>query len=179
MKTVLLSPRSGRSLRPGYPPMSSGFGSGVGFKKDLSAAAEKDNLWWACRRGRGHSGPAMVCLMAMQGLGKPGVILAISDWSTLNHHFYFPGYAEGGISVISRVRTAFNLFQRQPHVMSMNSVSQKVPRAYIAESITEDRVEGFPTDPRPWASVSEIRLSSSGSLAGSYDVQIRWGPFQT
>ena len=32
--------------------------------------------------------------------------------------------------------------------MSMNSVSQKVPRAYIAESITEERVEGYPTDPR-------------------------------
>ena len=35
-----------------------------------------------------------------------------------------------------------------PHVMSMNSVSQKVPRTYIAESITEERVEGYPTDPR-------------------------------
>ena len=92
----------------------------------------------------------MVCLMAMQGLGKPGVNFGnLQTGAPLNHHFYFPGYAEGGISGdIEGSGTAFNLFQRMPHVMSMNSVSQKVPRTYIAESITEERVEGYPTDPR-------------------------------
>ena len=64
----------------------------------------------------------MVCLMAMQGLGKPGVNFGnLQTGAPLNHHFYFPGYAEGGISGdIEGSGTAFNLFQRQPHVMSMN-----------------------------------------------------------
>ncbi|MGE4647183.1 MAG: molybdopterin dinucleotide binding domain-containing protein, partial [Arenicellales bacterium] len=86
----------------------------------------------------------------MQGLGKPGINFGnLQTGAPLDLHFYFPGYAEGGISGdIEGSGTAFNLFQRMPHVMSMNSVNQKVPRTYIAESITEERVEGYPTDPR-------------------------------
>ena len=123
-----------------------------GSKKTYLAAGGKGTTFGgACRSATGTQwARAMVCLMAMQGLGKPGVNFGnLQTGAPLNHHFYFPGYAEGGISGdIEGSGTAFNLFQRQPHVMSMNSVSQKVPRAYIAESITEDRVEGYPTDPR-------------------------------
>jgi len=120
-------------------------------KTYLAAGGKGTTFGGACRSATGTQwARAMVCLMAMQGLGKPGVNFGnLQTGAPLNHHFYFPGYAEGGISGdIEGSGTAFNLFQRQPHVMSMNSVSQKVPRAYIAESITEERVEGYPTDPR-------------------------------
>ncbi|MDP7523740.1 MAG: molybdopterin-dependent oxidoreductase [Arenicellales bacterium] len=120
-------------------------------KTYLAAGGKGTTFGGACRSATGTQwARSMVCLMAMQGLGKPGVNFGnLQTGAPLNHHFYFPGYAEGGISGdIEGSGTAFNLFQRQPHVMSMNSVSQKVPRAYIAESITEERVEGYPTDPR-------------------------------
>jgi trimethylamine-N-oxide reductase (cytochrome c) len=120
-------------------------------KTYLAAGGKGTTFGGACRSATGTQwARSMVCLMAMQGLGKPGVNFGnLQTGAPLNHHFYFPGYAEGGISGdIEGSGTAFNLFQRMPHVMSMNSVSQKVPRTYIAESITEDRVEGYPTDPR-------------------------------
>jgi len=120
-------------------------------KTYLAAGGKGTTFGGACRSATGTQwARSMVCLMAMQGLGKPGVNFGnLQTGAPLNHHFYFPGYAEGGISGdIEGSGTAFNLFQRMPHVMSMNSVSQKVPRTYIAESITEERVEGYPTDPR-------------------------------
>ena len=123
-----------------------------GTKKTYLAAGGKGTTFGgACRSATGTQwARAMVCLLAMQGLGKPGVNFGNLQYGApLDFNFYFPGYAEGGISGdIEGTGTAFNLFQRMPQVMSMNSVSQKVPRAYIAESITEETVEGYPTDPR-------------------------------
>ena len=123
-----------------------------GNKKTYLAAGGKGTTFGgACRSATGTQwARSMVCLMAMQGLGKPGINFGnLQTGAPLDLHFYFPGYAEGGISGdIEGSGTAFNLFQRMPHVMSMNSVNQKVPRTYIAESITEERVEGYPTDPR-------------------------------
>ncbi len=123
-----------------------------GNKKTYLAAGGKGTTFGgACRSATGTQwARSMVCLMAMQGLGKPGVNFGnLQTGAPLDLHFYFPGYAEGGISGdIEGTGTAFNLFQRMPHVMSMNSVNQKVPRTYIAEAITEERVEGYPTDPR-------------------------------
>ena len=41
----------------------------------------------------------MVCLMAMQGLGKPGSnIYSTTGGAPADREFWFPGYAEGGIS---------------------------------------------------------------------------------
>ena len=41
----------------------------------------------------------MVCLMAMQGLGKPGVNMGnMAGGAPVDLRFYFPGYAEGGMS---------------------------------------------------------------------------------
>ena len=103
-------------------------------KTYLAAGGKGTTFGGACRSATGTQwARSMVCLMAMQGLGKPGVNFGnLQTGAPLNHHFYFPGYAEGGISGdIEGSGTAFNLFQRMPHVMSMNSVSQKVPRTYI------------------------------------------------
>ena len=60
--------------------------------------------------GNGHGGACrnqtgipwarvMVCLVAMQGLGKPGVNMGNLQWGTpIDFNFYFPGYADGGMS---------------------------------------------------------------------------------
>lgn len=93
---------------------------------------------------------SMVLLMAMQGLGKPGINFGCLQYGTpVDLDFYFPGYAEGGFSGdIEGSGVAVSLYQRMPHLISMNSVSQKVPRLRIPEAITEGKTEGYPTDPR-------------------------------
>ena len=52
----------------------------------------------ACRNSTGIQwARTMVCLIAMQGLGKPGVGMGNLQWGTpVDTSFYFPGYAEGG-----------------------------------------------------------------------------------
>ena len=93
---------------------------------------------------------AMVCLMSMQGLGKPGVNFgSLGTGAPLDLEFWFPGYAEGGISGdIETTADAVQNYQRLPHLISMNSVTQKIPRLRIPEAILEGRTEGYPTDGR-------------------------------
>lgn len=90
----------------------------------------------------------MVCLMAMQGLGKPGINFGnLSAGAPLDMQFYFPGYAEGGISGdIEGTADAIQNYQRMPHLISMNTTSQKIPRLRIPESILDGKAEGYPTD---------------------------------
>src|SRR5262249_48756878 len=54
----------------------------------------------ACRNQTGIQwARVMVCLTAMQGLGKPGVNMGNLQWGCpLDFQFYFPGYADGGMS---------------------------------------------------------------------------------
>ncbi len=93
---------------------------------------------------------SMVLLMAMQGLGKPGINFGCLQYGTpVDLDFYFPGYAEGGFSGdIEGSGVAVSLYQRMPHLISMNSVAQRVPRLRIPEAIMEGKAEGYPTDPR-------------------------------
>ena len=93
---------------------------------------------------------SMVLLMAMQGLGKPGINFGCLQYGTpIDFNFYFPGYAEGGFSGdIEGSASAVNLYQRMPQLISMNSVSQKLPRLRIPEAIMDGTTEGYPTDPR-------------------------------
>ncbi len=69
-------------------------------RRTTLAAGGRSGMGGACRTSYGHEwARMMVLLQAMQGLGKPGVNIysttggAPADWS-----FYFPGYADGGIS---------------------------------------------------------------------------------
>ena len=80
---------------------------------------------------------SMVCLMAMQGLGKPGVNMGCGQQGTpVDTSFYFPGYSEGGYSGdLAHTGLAINLYQRMPQILTMNSVNQSVPRLKIPEAI--------------------------------------------
>ena len=128
--------------------------------KDVRALARQ----WGSRKtylgaggwGNGHGGAcrnptgiqwarAMVCLMAMQGLGKPGVNWGCMQWGTpIDTRFYFPGYSDGGISGdLNRTGLGVSLYSRMPQLLSLNPVSQIVPFMRIPEAILDGRAEGY------------------------------------
>ena len=123
-----------------------------GSKKTyLSAGSMGTTLGGACRSATGIQwARAMVCLMAMQGLGKPGINFGgLQFGSPIDYNFYFPGYAEGGISGdLNNTASAVNLYQRMPHLISMNPVGQTIPRLRMPEALKDGYAEGYPTDPR-------------------------------
>ena len=117
----------------------------------LAAGGKGTTFGGACRSATGTQwARAMVCLMAMQGLGRPGINFGNLQFGTpVDYNFYFPGYAEGGFSGdLEGTAVAVNLYQRLAQLPSMNSVAQKLSRLRIAEAITEGKAEGYPTDPR-------------------------------
>jgi trimethylamine-N-oxide reductase (cytochrome c) len=104
----------------------------------------------ACRNATGIQwARALVCLVAMQGLGKPGVNFGNLQKSTpIDVNFYFPGYAEGGISgELRETASAMNLFQRMPHLPTVNPTTQVIPRLALPEAILEGTAEGYVRDP--------------------------------
>ncbi|MEE8517142.1 MAG: molybdopterin-dependent oxidoreductase, partial [Alphaproteobacteria bacterium] len=109
--------------------------------------------------GNGHGGPCrnqtgiqwarvMVCLIAMQGLGKRGVNMGNLQWGApLNFSFYFPGYADGGISGdLQHTAMAKSLFQRMPQLPTMNTPTQMIPRLKLPEAILDGKAEGYAWD---------------------------------
>ena len=129
--------------------------------KDVRALARR----WGTRKtylgaggwGNGHGGAcrsatgiqwarALACLLAMQGMGRPGVNYGHLQWGTpIDLHFYFPGYADGGLSGdIENTGMPISLYQRMPQLPTFNPSSQKVPRLQIPEAILEGKAEGYP-----------------------------------
>ena len=105
----------------------------------------------ACRSATGIEwARSMVCLMAMQGLGKPGVNLGCLQQGTpVDTNFFFPGYAEGGLSGdLYGTALSMNLYQRMPQLPTMNTVAQLIPRLRIPEVFLNGKCEGYPTDPK-------------------------------
>ncbi|WP_457576131.1 molybdopterin-dependent oxidoreductase [Desulfomarina sp.] len=105
----------------------------------------------ACRCATGIEwARSMVCLMAMQGLGKPGINMGcLQQGAPVDTNFYFPGYAEGGLSGdLDYTGLRISMYQRMPQLPSMNSVSQMIPRLRIPEAILNLSCEGYPTDPK-------------------------------
>jgi trimethylamine-N-oxide reductase (cytochrome c) len=105
----------------------------------------------ACRCATGAEwARSMVCLMAMQGLGKPGVNMGCLQQGTpVDTNFYFPGYAEGGLSGdLDYTGLRISVYQRMPQLPTMNSVAQMIPRLRIPEAILNQSCEGYPTDPK-------------------------------
>ncbi|MCP4121401.1 MAG: molybdopterin-dependent oxidoreductase, partial [Bacteroidetes bacterium] len=121
-----------------------------GGGKTYLAAGGINGFGSACRCATGNEwARSMVCLMAMQGLGKPGINLGgMQQGTPVDHSFYFPGYAEGGFSGdYQGTATAVSLYQRMPHLPTVNTVRQQVPRLHIPEAIMDKKCEGYPTDP--------------------------------
>jgi len=106
----------------------------------------------ACRSATGNEwARAMIALATMQGMGKPGSNI----WSTVcgapvDHSFYFPGYAEGGISgdtenTAAGYALAWRMFdgKNSRPVISNTSTAAgaHIPRLRIPECITNQRFE--------------------------------------
>ena len=105
----------------------------------------------ACRTATGTDwARGMVYLMAMQGLGKPGVNMGgLQQGTPVDTRFFVPGYSEGGFSGdLNGTAAAVNMYQRMPSLMTMNTSQQAVPRLKIPEAIMDGKCEGYPTDPR-------------------------------
>ncbi len=128
--------------------------------KDVRALARK----WASKRtylaagsmGNAFGGAArnatgtqwtrmLVCLMGMQGLGKPGINVSNLQLGVPHDFsFYFPGYAEGGISGdLHNTAMAGALYQRMPQLPTMNPSTQKIPRLRLPDAIIDGHAEGF------------------------------------
>ncbi len=121
-----------------------------GSKKTYLGAGGINGFGGACRCATGIEwARSMVCLMAMQGLGKPGVNMGNMQQGTpVDTRFFFPGYAEGGFSGdLQGTALSVNIYQRMPQLPTMNSVMQTVPRLKIPEAILDGECEGYPTVP--------------------------------
>jgi len=103
----------------------------------------------ACRNATGIQWARVcVCLMAMQGIGKPGVNMGNLQWGTpVDFNFYFPGYAEGGMSGdMEHTAMAASLFQRMPQLPTINTPTQRIPRLEFPEAILEGKASGYMWD---------------------------------
>src|SRR5207237_227208 len=100
----------------------------------------------ACRNQTGIQwARVMVCLSAMQGLGKPGCNMGNLQWGCpLDFNFYFPGYSEGGMSGdLENTAMPVVLYQRMPQLPTMNSNTQTIPSILMPEAIIEGKAEGY------------------------------------
>ncbi len=118
-----------------------------GTKKTyLGAGAWGTGHGGACRNATGIQwARTMVCLIAMQGLGKPGVNMGNLQWGTpQDFNFYFPGYADGGMSGdLHGTSMSVALYQRMPQLPSVNTNTQVIPRMYLPEAIIDGKAEGY------------------------------------
>jgi molybdopterin guanine dinucleotide-containing S/N-oxide reductase-like protein len=122
-----------------------------GTKRTYLAAGGINGFGAACRTATGTDwARGMVCLMALQGLGKPGVnIGCLQQGAPVDTRFFFPGYAEGGFSGdLTGTAMSMNVFQKVPQLPTMNTVQQIVPRLKIPEAILGGHCEGYATDSR-------------------------------
>ena len=121
-----------------------------GSKKTMLAAGGKGGFGGACRSATGNEwARTMIALLAMQGLGKPGVNL----WSTTygvpaDTSVWFPGYNEGGISgdlinTVAGARLANRMWpDGGPGTNPQHSTEgQTVPRLLIPEAMRHERLE--------------------------------------
>jgi molybdopterin guanine dinucleotide-containing S/N-oxide reductase-like protein len=119
-------------------------------KTYLGVGSHGNTLGGACRSPTGIQWARMMTILgAMQGIGRPGVNFGNLQMATpLDYSFYFPGYAEAGISgELQFSASAANNYQRMPHVLTMNSSHQFIPRTQLPEAILNGKADGYLTDP--------------------------------
>ena len=120
-----------------------------GKKKTYLAAGGITGFGGACRCATGNEwARSMVCLMAMQGLGKPGINMGgMQQGTPLDVSFYFPGYAEGSLSGdINGTALGMKLFSRFPQLPTVNTVYQRMPRLNIPEAILGGHTSTYNND---------------------------------
>ncbi|MBO45344.1 MAG: hypothetical protein CMJ96_00440 [Planctomycetes bacterium] len=149
----------------------------------LGAGGLGNTFGGACRNINGVSWTrTMVCLMGMQGIGKPGVNMGnLQHGAPVDCNFYFPGYAEGGISG-DPIKTGSLLahFQRMPLIPTINPVTQILPRLRIPDAIIDGNAEGWLWDgltmeaqfnkivyPKPGYSPVHMLYRYGGSILGT------------
>ncbi|MBQ9980145.1 MAG: molybdopterin-dependent oxidoreductase [Oscillospiraceae bacterium] len=117
-----------------------------GSKKTYLAAGGIPAFGSACRTAFGTEwARAMVCLLAMQGWGKPGINFGGLQYGTpLDSRFHFPGYADGGFSGDCVTSGAMvSTYNRVPQTPSLNSVRQQIPRLRLPEAIMNRELDAF------------------------------------
>ncbi len=121
-----------------------------GNKKTYLSAGGLGAGWGgACRTATGSQWTrCMILMMAMRGWGKPGINFGnLQFGAPLDYEFYFPGYAEGGISgELAFTASAINNYQRMPHLITMNPVKQMIPRQRLPEAILDGHSKGYMWD---------------------------------
>jgi len=109
---------------------------------------------WGCGVGGAGRGPTgtqwarmMTILGAMQGMGRPGSNFGnLQFGAPVDLNFYFPGYAEGGMSGdLTYSANSTNNYQRMPHILTMSTVKQAIPRMWLPEAITRGKAMGYVT----------------------------------
>jgi trimethylamine-N-oxide reductase (cytochrome c) len=120
-----------------------------GKKKTYLAPGNQGALGGACRNATGSQWARnMMMMMAMQGLGKPGINFGnLQSGTPMDFNFWFPGYADGGISgELNFTAGAAHTYCRMPHVLTTNPVKQMVPRQRLPDAIIDGYAKGFPWD---------------------------------
>ena len=121
-----------------------------GTKKTyLGAGSWGVGVGGACRGPTGMQWARMMTILgAMQGYGRPGSNFGnLQFGSPLDFSFYFPGYGEGSFSGdLAYSANSANNYQRMPHIVTMSSVRQVIPRMWLPEAITQGKVLGYATD---------------------------------
>jgi trimethylamine-N-oxide reductase (cytochrome c) len=118
-------------------------------KTYLAVGSQGSGLGGACRGATGAQwARCMVMLLAMRGLGKPGINLGnLEGGAPIDHYFYFPGYADGGISGdLQFTGNSVANYQRMPHVVTVNPVRQQIPKQQFPDAITKGEAVGYPWD---------------------------------
>ena len=134
----------------------------------LAAGGMGNTFGGACRNANGTQWTrTMVCLMGMQGLGKPGVNVGNLQLGTpIDFSFYFPGYAEGGISGdLHNTALAAALYQRMPQLPTMSASARGDHRRFRGGLSVGCAHHG--------GAVHKIRISQAGPCAGSHALPVR------
>jgi anaerobic selenocysteine-containing dehydrogenase len=146
------SPRrpSGRKAKPAFRRASCAHWPASGAEEDLSRCRW---LGLRCRRRlprtdrRIQWARMMTILGAMQGMGRPGSNFGnLQFGAPVDMNFYFPGYAEGSMSGdLAYSANSTNNYQRMPHIITMSTVKQAIPRMWLPEAITKGKAMGYLT----------------------------------